>query len=95
MTWPQDPEKRRQAELRSDDWSHVARMTDEDGRYRTPLRAAISRIRDPWLRLFIRDLIAEELRPSDIAMLYGIPKSVEGWVMQGSGGEGLEGRGGR
>lgn len=67
--------------LTGKDTSDPAFDVDEDGRYRTPLRAAMRRIRDPWLRLFLRDIVPEQLNPSLICARYDIPKPVESWVM--------------
>lgn len=58
----------------TDDWRWVARRTDHDGRYLTPLRAAIESIGDPMRRRFLRDLVPELYRPSDIAAIHGIPE---------------------
>jgi hypothetical protein len=49
--------------------------------YRTPLRRAIEAISDPERRRFLRDLVPEALRPSDIATHHGIPDWCQGDVM--------------
>jgi hypothetical protein len=49
--------------------------------YRTPLRRALEAITDPDRRRFLRDLVPEVLRPSDIATLHGIPDWCQGDVM--------------
>lgn len=68
-----------------DDWEKTARKTDADGFYVTPLRAALSRIRNLAMRRFLHDLIPNAmLRPSDIAQLHGTPGWAEAWVMQGA-----------
>lgn len=68
-----------------DDWQRTAQRRDEDGRYITPLRAALYRIRNPELRRFLHHLIPNAvLRPSDIATVHGIPTWAEAWVMQGA-----------
>jgi hypothetical protein len=54
---------------------------DDDGKYRTPLRAALSQIRDPDLRTFLRDLVPNALLPSEIARVHGIPKWAEPDIM--------------
>jgi hypothetical protein len=64
-----------------DVWVRVASRTDADGMYRTPLRRAIEAISDPERRGFLRDLVPEALRPSDIATLHGIPDWCQGDVM--------------
>ena len=64
-----------------DVWVRVASRTDADGMYRTPLRRALEAITDPDRRRFLRDLVPEVLRPSDIATLHGIPEWCQGDVM--------------
>jgi hypothetical protein len=68
-----------------DQWERTARKVDEDGFYRTPLRAAMSRINNLAMRRFLHDLVPNAmLRPSDIAELHGTPRWAEAWVMQGA-----------
>lgn len=68
-----------------DDWERNACALDEDGFYRTPLRAAMSRVRSLPMRRFLHDLVPNALlRPSDIAELHGTPGWAEAWVMQGA-----------
>lgn len=65
-----------------DDWMQAACVRDEDGFYRTPLRAALAKVENPWVRRFLHDLIPNaQFRPSDIAALHGIPAWTEHWVM--------------
>lgn len=72
-------------QLGQDEWEKTARKLDEDGFYRTPLRAAMSRIRNPAMRRFLHDLVPNAmLRPSDVAQLHGTPGWAEAWVMQGA-----------
>jgi hypothetical protein len=66
---------------RPDLWVRVASRTDADGMYRTPLRRALEAISDPDRRRFLRDLVPEVLRPSDVATLHGIPDWCQGDVM--------------
>jgi hypothetical protein len=65
----------------ADDWRRAACRVDHDGRYVTPLRCAIESIHDPQRRRFLRDLVPELYRPSDIATLHGIPEWCAGDVM--------------
>ena len=68
-----------------DDWERTACALDLDGFYRTPLRAAMSRVRNLAMRRFLHDLVPNAmLRPSDIAQLHGSPGWAEAWVMQGA-----------
>lgn len=67
----------------ADDWTKAACALDDDGFYRTPLRCALSSIRDPWMRRFLHDLIPNAmLSPSAVAQVHGIPHVVEGLVMR-------------
>lgn len=65
----------------ADDWYQVAHRRDQDGTLLTPMRAALSRIRDPWLRRFLRDLLPEELEPSAVAAFHGIPMAAQAWFI--------------
>jgi hypothetical protein len=67
-----------------DDWEKTACRRDADGRYVTPLRAALSKVRNQKLRRFLHDLIGNALRPSDITNVHGVPDWAEAWVIQGA-----------
>jgi hypothetical protein len=56
---------------------------DDDGRYRTPLRAALASIgrRNPELGIFLRDLVPNSLMPSEVARVHGIPRWAEAEMM--------------
>ena len=67
-----DAAKRQDTE--ADDWRRLACRTDhESGKYLTPLRCAIERVPGKEMRTFLRDLVPELYRPSDIAAIHGIP----------------------
>ena len=70
--------------LEPDDWERVACRRDDDGRYVTPMRAALSKIRNQKLRRFLHDLIPNTLRPSDITTVHGVPEWAEGWAIEGA-----------
>ena len=67
-----------------DNWFDISSQLDDEGRYRTPLRAALARIRDANMRLFLRDLVPELYRPTDIADIHAIPPWARTWVMHGA-----------
>lgn len=68
-----------------DDWEKTACRRDPDGRYVTPLRCALSKVRNQQLRRFLHDLIPNAmLRPSDVATVHGIPAWAEAWAIQGA-----------
>lgn len=67
-----------------DDPRRLACRLDEEGKYRTPLRCAIERVGKPERRRFLRDLVPELYRPSDIAAIHGIPPWCAGDVMHRS-----------
>ena len=68
-----------------DDWEKTACRRDPDGRYVTPFRAALSKIRNQKLRRFLHDLIGNVLlRPSDVTTVHGIPDWAEAWVIEGA-----------
>jgi hypothetical protein len=54
---------------------------DKEGRLRTPLRAALARITDDELRLFLRDLIPNALNPSLVARIHNLPRWSEARMM--------------
>ena len=75
-----DAAKRQEEE--ADDWRRLACRVDHDsGKYLTPLRCAIERVPGKEMRLFLRDLVPELYRPSDIAAIHGIPDWAAGIVM--------------
>ena len=67
-----------------DDWEKTACRRDADGRYVTPMRAALSKVRNQKLRRFLHDLIPNTLRPSDITTVHGVPDWAEAWAIEGA-----------
>lgn len=63
-----------------DNWRRLA-CARVDGRYRTPVRCAIESINPPERRLFLRDVLANALFPSDVARAHGIPDWAAGDVL--------------
>lgn len=63
-----------------DVWVRVASKVDEDGMYRTPLRRAMEMLPHER-RILARDLVPELYRPSDVALLHGIPEWCAGDVL--------------
>lgn len=63
-----------------DNWSRIAGRVDEDGFYRTPLRRALETL-PAERKALLRDIVPEELNPSDVARLHGIPAWCEGDVI--------------
>jgi hypothetical protein len=55
------------------DWRKVAHRCDEDGRYVTPMRAAIARVSDPAERRLLAELATNVLFPLDVTRFNGIP----------------------
>lgn len=62
-----------QDQTKPTDWREVACRKDEDGFYVTPMRAAISKVKDPWRRRFIAELATELFDPQSVAEANGIP----------------------
>lgn len=59
--------------IEPNDWRAVACQRDEDGSYRWPMRACISKVKDPWRRRFIAELATELFDPQSVAEANGIP----------------------
>lgn len=57
----------------ANDWERVAQALDRDGRYHTPMRAAISKVRASEERSLLADLAANPLYPLDVTRLHGLP----------------------
>lgn len=55
------------------DYRRVACRTDVDGKYVTPTRAAIARIREPAERKLVGELACNVLYPLDVTRINGIP----------------------
>lgn len=63
------------------DWPLVDRHLDADGFYQTPMRAAISRVKDPDRRTLLGGLACNLLTPLDVTRSMGIPDWCAGIVM--------------
>jgi hypothetical protein len=59
--------------LEPDNFRSAAFRVDEDGRYRTPTLAAIESIPDGTRRMFVRWLLTNTFRPTDVSRAFGIP----------------------
>lgn len=62
------------------DWRRIADRVDVDGKYKTPMRAALSRIADPKRRQFACELAVNLYYPLEVAAANGI--TGEPWQVQ-------------
>lgn len=75
------PEPDREATAGGDmDWRRIASRVDVDGKYKTPIRAALSRIADPKRRRFACELAVNLYFPLDVAAANDI--AGEPWQVQ-------------
>jgi hypothetical protein len=61
------------ADAQANDWVRVASRCDPDGRYVTPMRAAIARVGDPAERSLLGELACNVLFPLDVTRAHRIP----------------------
>lgn len=69
--------------IEPDDFRRKAYGVDRDsGLFLTPLHRAIEELSEPDRRLFVKWLVTEALRPTDVATAFGIPAWCAGDVMR-------------
>ncbi len=57
----------------ANDWVKIAHRVDVDGKFVTPMRAAIARVSDPHERVMLGQLACNVLYPLDVTRANGIP----------------------